>query len=77
MKDIAEDHQNAFGRTIGLHERQTYVYGYLLEEGDVLTENDVYDSSNGHWEKCPVPGLPIGAGGSACWVRPYWSVNDD
>lgn len=47
------------------------IYGHLLEEGDVLTEDDMYASSNGRWEKCPCPGLTLGKQvGNPLWVRP-------
>jgi hypothetical protein len=46
------------------------VYGYELEVGDVLEDTDLYDSSMGCWEPAPVPGLPIGEGNDAIWIRP-------
>ena len=46
-----------------------YVLGFLLEEGDVLQENDVYAGSSGKWELCPCPGLKIQPGCSTQWVR--------
>ena len=46
------------------------VFGRQLEAGDVLQEGDVYDSTNGSWELCPVPGLKLGEGFAATWVRP-------
>jgi hypothetical protein len=49
------------------------VYGRRLEPGDVLEPTDVYNSSNGHWEFCPVPGFvlqPDSTGNDVIWVRP-------
>lgn len=46
------------------------VFGYLLEEGDILQENDLYDSTAGNWSQCMAPGARISSGFSAVWVRP-------
>lgn len=46
------------------------VFGRQLEEGDVLQATDVYDSTSGAWEPCPVPGLKLGEGIATTWVRP-------
>ncbi len=46
------------------------IEGTQLGYGDVLSENDVYDSSSGKWEKCPCPGLVLQNGTAAIWVRP-------
>ncbi len=48
------------------------VVGYELETGDILQQNDVYNSSSGKWEKCPCPGLmiQIERDSSVIWVRP-------
>lgn len=60
MKE-AKWHDNQFGGPS--------VFGRQLEEGDVLEADDVYDSTGRRWEPCPCPGLPIGPGGNAIWVR--------
>ncbi len=53
------------------------IYGCRLETGDVLHADDVYDSSSGDWQKTPVPGLPIGEGNDAMWVRPIVPFNNE
>ncbi len=45
------------------------IFGYKLEAGDVLEENDMYDSTTGKWEKALFPGATIPKGLSATWVR--------
>ena len=50
--------------------KKHHVYGHLLEEGDELEKGDVYASSNGSWESCPVPGAKLGKGTAVVWVRP-------
>ncbi len=51
-----------------MHDR---LYGKRLVEGDLLEPNDAYTSSNGYWEKCPCPGVPLGPQtGDPIWVRP-------
>lgn len=46
------------------------VYGYRLEDGDVLQEGDLYDSTGGDWQPCPCPGLTLQSGNAAVWIRP-------
>lgn len=47
----------------------TTVSGRLLEVGEVLQEDDVYESTTGEWVKCPCPGLTL-ATTHMRWVRP-------
>lgn len=55
-------HRNNFG---------TPIAGCLLETGDVLEIYDVYESSNGFWERCPCPGLTLAVADiGPMWVRP-------
>ena len=46
------------------------VFGELLKPGDELKEGDVYPSSSGQWQNCPVLGLKIQPGCTTIWVRP-------
>jgi hypothetical protein len=48
------------------------VYGRRLEPGDVLEPTDMYNSSSGNWQFCPVPGVTLqaGIGNDVIWVRP-------
>lgn len=47
------------------------LYGRRLVDGDVLEANDAYTSSNGFWEKCTCPGVPLqGTSDDPIWVRP-------
>lgn len=48
----------------------TPIDGCLLETGDILEVYDVYESSNGFWERCPCPGLTLVTGTEPMWVRP-------
>lgn len=51
----------------------TFVYGRKLGNGDVLETNDVYNSTNGRWERCPCPGLTLQGfeeDSPVIWVRP-------
>lgn len=38
------------------------VYGIRIFPGEVLSSEDVYNSSNGNWEPCPCPGNILGEG---------------
>lgn len=46
------------------------IFGFKLEPGDVIQENDVYDSSSGGWDKAPCPGLELQSGIKTVWIRP-------
>ena len=53
------------------------VFGFQLVPGDKFNKNDVYDSTNGKWELCQCPGLTLGEGTVAVWVRPVeseWAI---
>ena len=50
--------------------RDLPIFGLKLEAGDVLEQDDVYDSSNGLWERCTCPGLKLGEGTATVWIRP-------
>ncbi len=51
-------------------ETHVKVFGYRLEVGDTIQPDDVYDSTSGKWERAPCPGLKLGEGALAVWVRP-------
>ena len=44
------------------------VSGARLAPGAILVSSDLYDSSAGGWERCPVPGLALGISATQ-WVR--------
>ncbi len=46
------------------------IYGSQLDPGDTIEPTDVYNSSNGSWVPAPCPGLTLGEGTAAVWVRP-------
>lgn len=46
------------------------VYGEIIKPGDTIQPDDLYDSTNGKWEKAPCSGVRLGEGTSAVWVRP-------
>lgn len=46
----------------------TAIVGRRLETGDVLEPTDVYASTSGNWEPCPVPGLTI-TSVTVEWIR--------
>lgn len=72
MKDV-EWHYNKHAEElykIGISVPNRAVFGRQLETGDVLEEDDVYDSSNGSWERCTCPGLTLQEGTATVWVRP-------
>lgn len=46
------------------------LFGHRLEAGDKLEATDMYDSTGGDWQPCPMPGLTLQAGNAAVWVRP-------
>lgn len=46
------------------------VFGERLKPGDTIAPDDVYDSTNGKWEKAPYPGLVLQKGTTTIWVRP-------
>lgn len=48
------------------------VFGQVLGEGEILKEDDVYESSSGRWERCTCPGVALGTRTEAhpLWVRP-------
>lgn len=50
--------------------RGTPIFGIKLEPGDVIEEDDIYGSSNGCWEKATCPGVKLGDGAAATWIRP-------
>ncbi len=45
------------------------VYGRKLRPGEVVWDEDVYDSSDGTWRPCPNPGGPIIEGDHVIWIR--------
>lgn len=45
------------------------VLGMLLVNGATLCAEDVYDSTSGKWEPCPIPGIVLG-NTQTLWVRP-------
>lgn len=45
------------------------VCGLQLAPGAILRESDKYDSSTGHWEECPTPGITLQTTPTT-WVRP-------
>lgn len=47
-----------------------FIYGRVLQPGEVILATDVYSSSNGKWEPAPCPGCKLGEGVSVVWVRP-------
>lgn len=49
--------------------RDLPIFGMKLESGDILEKDDVYDSSNGLWERCTCPGLPLSEGCATVWIR--------
>lgn len=64
------------------HNITQQIFGHQLEAGDLLEQGDVYDSSNGYWERCPCPGLTLQGGIATVWIRqvPQFSassVTDD
>ena len=46
------------------------LFGHLLEVGDVLEEDDMYDSTTGKWQKALFPGATIPKDLATVWVRP-------
>lgn len=46
------------------------VHGRKLVPGDIIEENDWYESSAGCWEKAPCPGGTLTEGASAVFIRP-------
>ena len=50
--------------------RHDKIFGHLLEPGDVIEHDDLYDSTTGHWWRSTVAGCTLGAGSAATWVRP-------
>ncbi|PIT88526.1 MAG: hypothetical protein COU29_01955 [Candidatus Magasanikbacteria bacterium CG10_big_fil_rev_8_21_14_0_10_36_32] len=46
------------------------IFGQRLQAGDIVEEDDVYDSSSGKWEVCPCPGLTLQESVNTYWVRP-------
>ena len=46
------------------------VIGRKIAPGEILLKTDVYDSTSGSWAPCPCPGIALGAGTNAIWVRP-------
>lgn len=46
------------------------IYGVLLTPGDTIEPTDLYQSSNGYWEKATCAGCVLGEGGDRIWVRP-------
>jgi hypothetical protein len=51
--------------------RDLPLFGIKLGPGDTLKPDDVYDSSNGLWERCTCPGLTLqGEGSATIWIRP-------
>lgn len=71
MKTEPELHANRHAKSTRGHDgKYTVVSGYLLEPGDVLEATDLYDSTSGVWEPCPCPGLALGDGTGAVWIRP-------
>ena len=53
------------------------VFGYRLVAGDVIEEDDVYDSSSGGWQKAPCAGLTLQEGTAAVGIRPAEVVEKD
>ncbi len=69
MQKESKIHMNRHGN--GSYPPFRAVIGFLLEDGDILEETDVYDSASGSWEPCPCPGLVIsGTTEMTQWVRP-------
>lgn len=65
-------HAEEYYRMYGLNPHPVVAYGYLLESGDVLREDDLYESSSGRWERCPCPGMRLlreDPEASPRWVR--------
>ena len=46
------------------------VWGQALSPGDVISGDDVYESTSGNWEPAPCPGLKLQEGCATVWVRP-------
>lgn len=73
MKDPAS-HLNRYAverfQTYGAWPGSQSVHGCQLEPGDVVEATDVYDSTSGNWEPCPVPGSTLQPGLTVTWVRP-------
>ena len=46
------------------------IFGTRLVAGEILRIGDVYDSSDGGWQKCPAPGRKVPPGEHVVWVRP-------
>ncbi len=73
MKDPASHlnrHAAKHFETCGAWPGRQSVHGCQLEPGDVLEASDVYDSTSGNWEPCPVPGFTLQPGLEVIWVRP-------
>lgn len=74
MKTEAElyinQHAIARFQLVGYWPGAQAIRGFKLEPGDVLEKDDVYDSTNGNWEPCMVPGLTLGDGVTTVWIRP-------
>lgn len=43
--------------------------GILLGEGAMLRGSDLYASTDGTWQQCPIPGLFIKQGCKVSWIR--------
>jgi len=59
--------------SIAVHEHKNSgkpIYGRKLNAGETLEPTDVYDSTDGEWEKCPNPGGKVPKGNHVVWVRP-------
>lgn len=65
----------ASGDTVGDEWQHTLseatVYGKrITQDLTVLTENDLYASSDGTWKTCPVPRVTYRPWSSTIWIRP-------
>jgi hypothetical protein len=69
----AEDDMPATDPKFHRHLRNMHaiIYGVKLEDGDVVEKTDVYESTNGSWERATCPGVTLGdQGARSIWVRP-------
>lgn len=46
------------------------IEGYSLPVGAFLDKDDVFDSDNGEWQKCPLPGVRVTKETTTIWIRP-------
>jgi hypothetical protein len=68
LKELAEAQRNA--PEVFIHPRSGVLMpGRRVRTGEVLLIGDLYDSTEGNWQRCPCPGAILGIT-DTIWVRP-------